>query len=284
MDQKTAPDSAIWSLRSRGPAYAVSRTCLEAQAAARPRNLPARLGGMSPLHPDAEIWYQRALAERQVAGLLSELGPEYRVLHSIPDTHRAARGKTPHTSHPQCAGEHIDHLVIGPPGVFTISTECHPHERVEVSGSELLADGHRMPDLHTAEHEALLAKKALSRATGLAVTVTPVVVVVGARTLRRRSERPTPVVLDVKELSSWARTRLMALGPDVVASIARAAEEWTTWRPLTAELGVPTDPSPAFDRLHREVVVAARIRRLWLVGAAAAIVILAFGAAFRVFA
>ena len=287
MDQGTAPDSAMWSLRSRGPAHAVSHTCLEAQAAARPRNIVTRIAGADPLHPDAVVWYQRALAELRVARLLSDLGPEYRVLHAIPEVVApgSSRGTTPRTAHPQCAGEHIDHLVIGPPGVFTITTASHPRERLEVRGSTLLADGHRTTHLPTAEREARAAARSLTRATGAPVAVTPVVVVVGAREIRHfETAAPSPVVvMSARELGGWARARSVVLGPDLVASIARAAEEWTTWRPLTAELGAPTDPGPRFGRLHDEVVGARRVRFLWFAGSAAAFVLVAFGAASGLF-
>ena len=286
MDQGTAPDSAMWSLRTRGPAHAVSHTCLEAQTAARARNLITRIAGADPLHPDAVVWYRRALAELRVARLLAGLGPEYRVLHAIPeivpDT-GLPRGNTSRTSHPRCAGEHIDHLVIGPPGVFTLTTASHPRERLEVRGSTLLADRQRTTHLPTAEREARAAARSLTRATGAPVAVTPVVVVVGARRLRHLEAPASVVVVSARELVGWARAQSVVLGPDLVASIARAAEEWTTWRPLAAELGAPTDPAPGFGRLHDEVVKARRVRFLWFAGSLAALVIVAFGAASGLF-
>jgi hypothetical protein len=288
MSQGTAPDSAMWSLRTRGPAHAVSHTCLETQTAARPRSLITRIAGADPLHPDAVVWYQRALAEGRVARILADLGPEYRVLHAIPEVipPGSARGKTFRTAHPQCAGEHIDHLVIGPPGVFAITTASHPRERLEVGRDTLLADGQRTTHLPTAEREARAAADSLARATGAPVAVTPVVVVVGAREIRVLSAAaPLPVaVVSVRELAAWARARSVVLGPDQVASIARAAEEWTTWRPLTAELGIPTDPAPQFERLHAEVVGARRVRFLWFAGSVAALLVVAFGAASGLFA
>jgi len=285
MDQGTAPDSAIWSLRSRGPAHAVSQMCLEAQAVARPRGFITRLAGADPLHPDAVVWYQRALAEHQVARILDGLGPDYRVLHAIPEVvPHGLRAKNIHTTHPQCAGDHIDHLLIGPAGVFTLTTASHPRERIEVRGSTLLADGHRTTHVPTAEREARAAATALTRATGAPVAVTPVVIVVGATEIRHfAAEVPPPVVVSVRELAAWARARPAVLEPDQVASISRAAEEWTTWRPLTAELAVPNDPAPRFARLHREVVAARRIRTLWFGGSAAALVAVAFGAASGLF-
>ncbi len=270
MSQGTAPDSAKWSLRSRGPAHAVSRDCLDAQQAARPRGIFTRLAGADPLHPDAVALYARALAELRVAHLLTALGPEYRVLHAVPDADVRAGVD---------GDGHIDHLLIGPPGVLAITTTSQDRRRVDVRGTTFLVDGQRTPHLAAAEREARAAALALRRATGAPVAVTPVVVVVGARGIRFSEDPGSAVVLAARELVSSVRVMPVVLGPDLVASIARAAEEWTTWRPLTAELGASPDPAPAFARLHQKVVRARRIRILWFLGAVGALVVVAFGAA-----
>jgi hypothetical protein len=266
MNQGTAPDSAMWSLRSRGPAYAVSRNCLEIQESSRPRGILPRLAGADPLHPNAVASYRRALAELRVARLLATLGPDYRVLHAVPD-----------------GVEHIDHLLIGPPGVFALTTTSHPGRRLEAHGSTFLVDGQRTPTLTAAEREARAATRSLTRATGAPVAVTPVVIVVGARSIDHEEGTGSVEVLDSRDLIAWVRARPVEYGPDIVASIARAAEERTTWRPLAVEPGGTADPSEGFDRLHRQVVAARRIRILWFAGSVAALVIVAFGAASGLF-
>ena len=84
MDQGPAPEPASWTLRSRGPAHAVSHRCLELQRRARPRGRLARLLGVDPLHPDAVGAYREALGERRIGGLLAQLGAGWRVLHAVP--------------------------------------------------------------------------------------------------------------------------------------------------------------------------------------------------------
>ena len=51
--------------------------------------------------------------------MLAQLGPEWTVLHSVP----VGRGKSD-----------IDHIAIGPPGVFTINTKFSPGKDVWVAG------------------------------------------------------------------------------------------------------------------------------------------------------
>jgi hypothetical protein len=231
MDQGTAPDSAMWSLRSRGPAHAVSHRCLDEQRSARPRCFFGRLFGFDPLHPDAVAWYQRALGERRIGRLLAELGREWRVLHAVPQTGADAG---------------IDHLVIGPPGVFSLTTR----------GSI------------EAEAGARAASRALTRAAGVPVGAHAIVVDASTDAQAAgRSARRVPA----NRLLRHLRDLPAALGPDVVASVARAAEEWTTWQPFVVD-AAHHDPVGAFERLHAEVVGARVLRTLWLATAAAALI------------
>ncbi len=248
MDQGPAPETARWSLRSRGPAHAVSHRCLELQREARPRGWLARLLGLDPLHPDAVSWYRGALGELRVGRLLAGLGPGWRVLHAVP-----------HGDH----GADIDHLVIGPAGVFTINTKNHTGRRVWVGGAALHVDGQRTSHIPAAEREAGAASRFLTRAIGARVTATPLVVVVDPAELRH-GDTPSPVpVLTAARVVRHLRALPSRLEADVVATISRAAEEWTTWRPFGVDLPSHTDPDDAFARLRREVERARRHRVLW---------------------
>src|SRR6187402_2325790 len=70
-----------------------------------------RLGempGTVVIDEDARGWYWGVLGERRTASLLSTLDHQWTVLHSVP----VGSGKTD-----------IDHVAIGPGGVFTINTK-----------------------------------------------------------------------------------------------------------------------------------------------------------------
>ncbi len=238
MNRGTEPDPAMWSLRSRGPAHAASLRCLEEQRAASPRCFFGRLFGFDPLHPDAVAWYRGALGERRVGRILAGLGRGWRVLHAVPQGDGDAT---------------IDHLVIGPPGVFTLTTGG-------VIG---------------AEAEARAASRSLTRAAGIPVVARPVVVDTRADThATGHSAHLVPTTRLLRHLRDLPAT----LGPDTVASVARAAEEWTTWKPFVVDAG-HRDPVDAFERLHTEVV-GARVRRtLWLIVGAAALIASVFAIA-----
>ncbi|WP_395639247.1 nuclease-related domain-containing protein [Pseudolysinimonas sp.] len=171
-------------------------------------------------------WYRGALDERRVGRILSELGREWRVLHAVPQ----GEGATD-----------IAHLVIGPPGVLAITSGVH-------SG------------IASAEAEARLASRSLTRATGSPIVAQAIIV----------AEEPTSLPASDSKVAVVSAGRLLrhlralpaAFGPDLVASVARAAEEWTTWRPFSVD-AAHTDPDDAFLHLHAEVTRARRRRTLW---------------------
>jgi len=64
------------------------------------------------------------------------------------------------------AGGDVDHLVIGPPGVFTVNTKHHPKAKIKVGSKVLFVNGHQAPYIGKACREATRVRVALSRALG----------------------------------------------------------------------------------------------------------------------
>ena len=139
--------SAGPSLLTRGPAYSVVSECLRIQSSARRRSVLGRVFGQSPLTPDARSWYRGALGELRVASILSALGPQFTVLHSVPVG---------------VGDSDIDHIVIGPSGVFTINTKNHSGQRVWVAAESVLVNGHRTHHISDARFEGSKAARLLS--------------------------------------------------------------------------------------------------------------------------
>jgi len=233
----------MWSVRSRGPAHVVAHRCLELQRAARPRGFAARLFGLDPLHPDAVAAYRGALRELRVGGILAQLGPGWRVLHALPQDE---------------PGREIDHLVIGPAGVFTVTSA---------------------PAAATAEARA--ASRLLTRASGSPVVAQPIVAVLDARGGAVPSSET--VVVGAHRLVRHLRSLPTRLAPDLVATVARAAEELTTWRPFDAAVMQHTDPAGAFAALRDEVDRARERRTIWRIALVAAVALTVFGEASLLF-
>ncbi|MFD1723073.1 nuclease-related domain-containing protein, partial [Amnibacterium endophyticum] len=152
-------------MRDRVPAQALIEQVLRARAALRPLTGLERLVGVDPLGPDAWPWYSGVLGERVVAGRLAGLPGGWTVLHSLPV------GRD---------GGDIDHLVVGPGGVFTIDTKHHRDASAWVAGHAVLVAGRRRPYVQRAEAQARRVDRIVAGVLPEEPAVRPVVAFVGA--------------------------------------------------------------------------------------------------------
>lgn len=218
--------------------------CLRAQTHAPPRSSLARLLGRSPLSDESRPWYVGALGELDVARRLESLGPGWTVLHSVPIGTR---------------GSDIDHLVVGPAGVFTINTKFHEGARVWVASRRLLVNGQAKDHLRNARFETTRTQKLLSAASGTEVPVRGLIAIVGAKEIKIR-ERPEDVtVLAETQLTRWVKRQKPRLDQTQLSTLAELVCNAPTW---TSEPSPPADTS-AFADLRREVTTAHRVRMLW---------------------
>ena len=180
-------------LAQRAPGQALIEKLLDEWDAGR-----IRLGD----HPDTVIiddeargWYWGVLGERRVADILSMFGEGWASLHSIP----VGTGSSD-----------IDHLVIGPAGVFTINTKYSPGSAVWSAGHGLLVNGtSRAPYLRNAAFEVTRVSKILSDAVGFPVPVTGVIAFVApgsmTRTAAADADGVTILVMSEDELRDLPR-------------------------------------------------------------------------------
>ncbi|UOQ88031.1 NERD domain-containing protein [Agromyces endophyticus] len=236
------------SLAARQPAASVITECLRAQSNATPRSAGARLFGRTPLSADSEPWYLGALGELEVARRLDALGPDWRVFHSVP----IGRGSSD-----------IDHVVIGPPGVFTINAKHHEGRDIWLGAKRLLVSGQRTDHLRNAGFEAKRASQRLSVAVRALVDVTPIIAIVGARKIIVRERPTTVVVLRERELVKWLGSRPATVPPGEIERLADAAARPSTWHEAPT---LDVADVAAFERLRREVDGARGRRRWWAVG------------------
>ncbi|WP_209561050.1 nuclease-related domain-containing protein [Frigoribacterium sp. PvP032] len=251
------------TLRARRPAYSVMQECLRLQAAAPPRTSADRFWGRHPLRPEARSWYQGALGEIRVARVLDELGPDWTVLHSVP----VGSGESD-----------IDHVVLGPPGVFTLNTKHHDDKKVWVGGNVFMVNGSRTWHIRNSLSEAARASRLLSARAGGPVDVTPVLVVVGARSIRFGEKQPPVVVLPEAHVGRWLRSLPAVHSDEAVTYLAMLAEERATWHTQGLVLDDTLRHEQRFQRLQREIALAGRRRRRWALGAAVGTVAASVGA------
>lgn len=235
-------------LLSRAPAQAVIGALLQAQAGVRPRSRLMRVLGRTPLSAESAPWYTGALGEVAVGRLLARLGPEWQVLHAVPV------GRN---------GADIDHVVIGPGGVWTVNTKHHRGQSVWVAGRNVRVAGQPQHHVRNAEHEAGRAAKALTAQVTRPVAVTPLVVVVGAAALTVK-EQPVQVrVLEASGLLRHLQRAPRTLSDAQVQELAVAAGRPTTWQQQPAPAEDPAPLLAQFTALDHEVRRARLVRTLW---------------------
>lgn len=246
-----ATDEPRISPRATARSYPMVREFLDSGASLRPRPLLARIVGASPLAPGSGALYRGAVGEVVVSDALAQLGPGWFVLNAVP----VAKD-----------GGDVDHVVIGPPGVFTIAIRNHTGSAIWVGGAVVLVDGERVPHIREAEFEAVRAAQLLSDAVGTRVEVTPCLVVVDPRSLTVARPPRRVAILTPRELKPWLRALTQLYTLDQLDQLGAAALSRETWhdRPLLPDDAL--DALARFRRVQAEVNQARRLRLTWITG------------------
>jgi hypothetical protein len=158
--------------------------------------------------PDAVAWRRGAAGERRTARLLDPLERHgWAVLHDL-----ALPGSR----------ANIDHLVIGPGGMFVIDSK-HYRGRLQLDGSGRLWHGRYplAPTLRTVDYEADQAAQVLVDPD--VVVVVPIVAVHGAQVPWGKVVTQGVPVVAAKRLPSMLRQLPGVLGPERVAWLADQA-------------------------------------------------------------
>jgi hypothetical protein len=146
-----------------------------------------------------------------------------------------------HGLHAVPLGEHgsdVDHLVIGPGGVFTVDVNHHPDASVWVRRETVRVDGHNQSYVRDGRVEAKLAGRLLTAKAGFDVPVKAVVAVAGAQRGFAVRAQPTDgavVVVLLKTLAQYLRTLPAVLDAETVDRLYDAARHLATWQPSTVE-------------------------------------------------
>lgn len=157
----------------------------------------------------------------------------------------------------------IDHVVLGPAGVFTINTKHHPGKPVWVAGRTCLVAGHKQPYIPKAQAEAKAAAKLLATASRAPVAVRSVIALVGVKTLTVRETPEHVHVTTERRLTRWLLGQPVVLAPDELARLLPLADRPTTWHLAPPCLEPAAVLEERFRLLQREVRSARRTRMLW---------------------
>jgi hypothetical protein len=173
----------------------------------------SRLARVLGVHADERAWRRGANGERAAARWLGRLPAGWHLIHDI------ALGTR---------GANIDHLVVGPGGVFAINAK-NLTGAVWIGRGMVLHEGHRTDFLTKAAAEARRASAMLGAAIGRPVEVKGVVAILADEwTIEGR---PSDVfVAAPRGVKDWMLRLPAVLTPGRVDRIAAAAADPTTWR------------------------------------------------------
>jgi hypothetical protein len=166
---------------------------------------------------ERSAWRHGADGEESLAAELWRIARpgQWRYLHSVPVGSR---------------GSDIDHVLIGPAGVFTINTKNHRGSNIWVGGNTFMVNGARHPYIRNSRHEAVRAGRLLSQACGFPVEARGVIAVIDPRNFTIK-EQPADVAVTTRvQLSRWLARQPQVLDPhqiDAIFGIARRSSTWS---------------------------------------------------------
>jgi hypothetical protein len=263
-DLRAAHDAAEGAQRryeARQPAASAISACLAAQRQAPKRSVWAKLFGFGPLTEQSRKWYSNAIGEEHIADELAKLGPEWVVLHAVPVGER---------------GQSVNHLAIGPAGVFAIDA-VHQHGstievRRDARSSQLYVNGAERPYIAQSRNVATDAAVSLTRAVGMNVPVRGLLVAVAPKSLTVRDEPDDVGVASDRSVRGWLAGAGRELSSAQIRTIADVAAQASTWRGAMFQSRPPAVDPGVFDALRVEVQRAWFARAVWsgaLIAAAA---------------
>lgn len=205
------------TLVGRKPGVSAAGKARELRTGHTVRTLTER---MLRVKSDEWAWRAGARGERWAARFLNHLPQGWQVFHDVPIGQR---------------GANVDHVVIGPGGVFTVNTK-NVRGKVWLAPHTLMVDGHRRDYLRQVTNEADRAARLLTAAVGRRVPVMGVLAIFADDWDIK--EKPTDVYVgSPRGVTKWLRSLPMQLTVREVIELAAAASKPTTW---TARTGRPT--------------------------------------------
>lgn len=114
---------------------------------------------------------------------------------------------------------HVDHVVVGPGGVFTIYVEHQPAAKVWVSEHAVTINGRESNRLRRARFEARRSSGVLSDACGFNVTVQSVLILIDAATMQTMSHPAEVHVRTQHDIRDWLCRQPPRLDGEMIRAI-----------------------------------------------------------------
>jgi hypothetical protein len=219
------------TLAGRRAGAGAAEMARQARAAHPLESLVARALGQ---HTDERAWRKGARGEVFAGWLLDRLPEGWHVFNDIPVGAR---------------GANIDHLVLGPGGVFTVNTKNLTGKAL-IGTRTFLVNGHKMDYLPKAAAEARRASRLLGDALGRSVEVRGTLALI-VNELTVKEMPPDVYVNSARGVKRWMLDRPPVLSARQVLEIAGVAHKPETWKP-----SLPAASSPGALRVKGQGVHA----------------------------
>lgn len=168
---------------------------------------------------DERAWRVGANGEEAAGARLDRLTQEgWRILHAVPIGDR---------------GSDIDHILIGPGGVWAINTKNHPGKRIWVSPRQIRVDGQVVPYLRNSEFEANRVRKILTAHLGWEPFVKSALVLFTGSLIPNVTIKEMPervLILDRMDIPGVFRRSPRRLSEEQVTAVFEVARRSTTWK------------------------------------------------------
>ena len=158
-------------------------------------------------------WRIGAEAEEEVGRILAELPRYWTVRHSIPLR----------------SNWDIDHVVVGPPGVFVLDTKFRSGD-VQTSRSGIRVNGYRTEMAEQVQNQAREVSSLIRTAAGTSVWVQPVLVF--ANDVRGRAEPDGVHVVGLGDIVEYLMSLPRELEKRAVDQLGAVVRDDTTWPPI----------------------------------------------------
>lgn len=242
-----ADDSAITPLNTIA-GQAKIRELLALQRIAPRRSALARFFGISPLAPDARDAYNDAIGEIEVGRALGTLPSGWTVIHAVPVGEGSAT---------------IDHLVVGPSGVYIVTTKVHSGQVVVASQRTFVVADIRHPYIRSMEYEMGRVERLLSTAAHRSVEVSGLLAVVDSKTLEVTEGHRDVDVIDSSTIVRWLLGRPRIMQPDEMELITSVSVDPATWHAESLSVDETRELKRDFERLHHDVTRAWNRQKMW---------------------